>query len=305
MKKKVLILAGGYSKEREISIKTAKAVFKQIKNDYKCKILDPLNGFIKEIRKFKPNIIFNALHGRYGEDGYIQLILENEKIKYTHSGVEASSICINKLISKKIFNKHRILSPKYLIYKPGLNKNYRNIFQQVNKVLNFPVVIKPINEGSSVGVFICDKKNFNSNLNKLKNEKEILIEKYIPGREVQVAIMGGKKLGAIELVPKRKFYDYKAKYDKKAKTKHILPVDLPKDKLKEVENIALRAHKITGCKGITRSDFRYNKNKFYLLEINTQPGLTELSLVPEIAKFKGISFYKLIKWIINDASINR
>ena len=163
MKKKVLILAGGYSKEREISIKTAKAVFKQIKNDYKCKILDPLNGFIKEIRKFKPNIIFNALHGRYGEDGYIQLILENEKIKYTHSGVEASSICINKLISKKIFNKHRILSPKYLIYKAGLNKNYRNIFQQVNKVLNFPVVIKPINEGSSVGVFICDKKNFNSN----------------------------------------------------------------------------------------------------------------------------------------------
>ena len=305
MKKKVLILAGGYSKEREISIKTAKAVFKQIKNDYKCKILDPLNGFIKEIRKFKPNIIFNALHGRYGEDGYIQLILENEKIKYTHSGVEASSICINKLISKKIFNKHRILSPKYLIYKPGLNKNYRNIFQQVNKVLNFPVVIKPINEGSSVGVFICDKKNFNSNLNKLKNEKEILIEEYIPGREVQVAIMGGKKLGAIELVPKRKFYGYKAKYDKKAKTKHILPVDLPKDKLKEVENIALRAHKITGCKGITRSDFRYNKNKFYLLEINTQPGLTELSLVPEIAKFKGISFYKLIKWIINDASINR
>ena len=305
MKKKVLILAGGYSKEREISIKTAKAVFKQIKNDYKCKILDPLNGFIKEIRKFKPNIIFNALHGRYGEDGYIQLILENEKIKYTHSGVEASSICINKLISKKIFNKHRILSPKYLIYKPGLNKNYRNIFQQVNKVLNFPVVIKPINEGSSVGVFICDKKNFNSNLNKLKNEKEILIEKYIPGREVQVAIMGGKKLGAIELVPKRKFYDYKAKYDKKAKTKHILPVDLPKDKLKEVENIALKAHKITGCKGITRSDFRYNKNKFYLLEVNTQPGLTELSLVPEIAKFKGISFYKLIKWIINDASINR
>ena len=301
----MLILAGGYSKEREISIKTAKAVFEQIKNDYKINGLDPLKGFIKEIRKFKPNIIFNALHGRYGEDGYIQLILENEKIKYTHSGVEASSICINKLISKKIFNKHRILSPKYLIYKPGLNKNYRNIFQQVNKVLNFPVVIKPINEGSSVGVFICDKKNFNSNLNKLKNEKEILIEEYIPGREVQVAIMGGKKLGAIELVPKRKFYDYKAKYDKKAKTKHILPVDLPKDKLKEVENIALRAHKITGCKGITRSDFRYNKKKFYLLEINTQPGLTELSLVPEIAKFKGISFYKLIKWIINDASINR
>ena len=117
MKKKILILAGGYSKEREISIKTARAVFKQIKNDYNCKILDPKNGFIKEIRKFNPNVVFNALHGRYGEDGYIQLILENEKIKYTHSGVEASSICINKLATKKIFNKNGILSPKYLILK--------------------------------------------------------------------------------------------------------------------------------------------------------------------------------------------
>ena len=136
-------------------------------------------------------------------------------------------------------------------------------------------------------------------------QKEILIEKYIPGREIQVAIMGSKKLGTIELVPKRTFYDYKAKYDKMAKTKHILPVDLPINKLKEVENIALKAHKITGCKGITRSDFRYYNNRFYLLEINTQPGLTELSLVPEIAKYKNISFYNLIRWIINDASINR
>ena len=131
------------------------------------------------------------------------------------------------------------------------------------------------------------------------------MENYIPGREIQVAIIGNKKLGTIELVPKRKFYDYKAKYDKTAKTKHVIPVDLPSKKIKEVENIALKAHKITGCKGITRSDFRFNKNKFYLLEVNTQPGMTELSLVPEIARFKGMNFYNLIKWIINDASINR
>ena len=127
MKKKILILAGGYSKEREISIQTARAVFKQIKNDYTCKILDPRNGFIKEIRKFKPNVVFNALHGRYGEDGYIQLILENEKIKYTHSGVKASSICINKLVSKKIFAKNKILSPKYLIFRENSKKNYKTI----------------------------------------------------------------------------------------------------------------------------------------------------------------------------------
>ena len=305
MKKKILILAGGYSKEREISIQTARAVFKQIKNDYNCKILDPKNGFIKEIRKFNPNVVFNALHGRYGEDGYIQLILENEKIKYTHSGVEASSICINKLATKKIFNKNAILSPKYLILKNNSEEELKKIYQKINNNMKFPVVIKPINEGSSVGVYICNKKNFFKNLKKLINEREILIEKYIPGREIQVAIMGSKKLGTIELVPKRTFYDYKAKYDKMAKTKHILPVDLPINKLKEVENIALKAHKITGCKGITRSDFRYYNNRFYLLEINTQPGLTELSLVPEIAKYKNISFYNLIRWIINDASINR
>ena len=305
MKKKILILAGGYSKEKDISIKTAKAVYSQIKNDYKCKILDPKNGFIKEIRRFKPNVIFNALHGRYGEDGYIQLILENEKIKYTHSGVKASSICINKLISKKIFIENNILSPKYLIFKQNSDQNYKKIYQKIVNKLKFPVVIKPINEGSSVGVYICNKNNFFKNIKKLRSEKEILIEKYIPGREIQVAIMGNKKLGTIELVPKRKFYDYKAKYDKNAKTKHILPVKLPIKKLKEVENLALKAHKITGCKGITRSDFRFSQNKFYLLELNTQPGLTELSLVPEIAKYKGINFYNLIKWIINDASINR
>ena len=120
MKKKILILAGGYSKERDISIQTAKAVFNQIKNKFNCKILDPKNEFIKKIRKFKPHVIFNALHGRYGEDGYIQLILENEKIKYTHSGVEASSICINKLISKELFLKHKISTPQFIIYKKKL-----------------------------------------------------------------------------------------------------------------------------------------------------------------------------------------
>ena len=305
MKKKILILAGGYSKERAISIKTARAVYKQIRNDYISKILDPNKDFLKKLKKFKPNIIFNALHGRYGEDGYIQLILENEKIKYTHSGVRASAICINKLISKEIFLKNKILTPKFLIIKDQMKLKKKNILNDVKKKLNFPVVIKPVNEGSSVGVYICNKYNFASNLKKLSHEREILIEKYIPGREIQVAIMGNKKLGAIELVPRRKFYDYKAKYDKKAKTKHILPINLPRKKIAEVENIALKAHKITGCRGVTRSDFRFSNNKFYLLEVNTQPGMTELSLVPEIAKYKGISFYNLIKWMINDASINR
>jgi len=175
----------------------------------------------------------------------------------------------------------------------------------VEKKLNFPVVIKPINEGSSVKVFICQKKNFLKNLKNLRDYDEILIEKFIPGREIQVAILGNQKLGAIELKPKRKFYDYKAKYNTNAKTQHIIKIDLPKKKLNEVLEIAHKAHKIIRCKGVTRSDFKYFKGKFYLLEINTQPGMTPTSLSPEQAKAKGISFDDFCNWILEDASCNR
>ena len=135
----------------------------------------------------------------------------------------------------------------------------------------------------------------------MKNYKQLMIEEFIAGREIQAAIMGGKNLGAIELKPKRKFYDYQAKYNTKAKTKHIIPVQLSKNKFDEVMSMALKAHKIIGCRGVTRSDFKFYKNKFYLLEINTQPGMTKLSLVPEIAKYHGISFIRLIEWILKDA----
>ncbi len=164
------------------------------------------------------------------------------------------------------------------------------------------MIVKPLNEGSSVNVYICNKKNIIKTLNLIKNYKKVMIEEFIGGREIQVAIMGNKKLGAIELKPKRKFYDYKAKYSAKAKTKHIIPVDLETNELKQVMEMALKAHKLIGCKGITRSDFKFFKGKFYLLEINTQPGMTKLSLVPEIAAHKGISFIELIEWILNEAS---
>ena len=166
-------------------------------------------------------------------------------------------------------------------------------------------MIKPINEGSSVNVFICNEKNLKKNLKKLSVYREILIEEFIPGREIQVAILGKKKLGLIELKPKRKFYDYEAKYSLKAKTEHIIPVNLKKNDLNKVMNIALKAHNLIGCKGVTRSDFKFNKGKFYLLETNTQPGMTNLSLVPEIAAYSGMSFINLIEWILKDASINR
>ena len=304
MKKKVLILCGGISKERLISLETGREVTKELKkNKYKVKICEPDINLIKNIKSFKPSIIFNALHGQFGEDGYIQTILESQEIPYTHSGVIASSIAMDKEVSKKIFLQNKILTPKYIKF---VYSNYKkNIIKEIAIKLKFPVVIKPINEGSSVHVYICSKKNILKNLKILSVYKEILIEKFIPGREIQVAIMDSKKLGVIELIPKRKFYDYEAKYNPKSNTQHIIPVNLDKKDLKKVTDIALRAHKAVRCRGVTRSDFKFYKGKFYLLEINTQPGMTKLSLVPEIAEHSGISFIELIEWILKDASINR
>ena len=305
--KKIFILAGGYSKEREISLKTAKSVHKElIKNrNYNIKIQEPNGEFIKYLRKFKPDVVLNLLHGRYGEDGYVQSILEIEKVNYTHSGVLSSSLAMDKDLSKKIFIKNKILTPKYIKFSFRKILKQKSFLKLINSKFGFPVVVKPINEGSSVNVFICSRKNIFSNIKKLREYGEILIEKYIPGREIQVAILSEKILGAIELKPKRKFYDFQAKYNPKAETQHIIPVDITKKQLTKVSNIALKAHKLLRCRGVSRSDFRFYNNKFYLLETNTQPGMTSLSLVPEIARYKDITFKNLIKKIMEDASINK
>lgn len=295
--KKILIVSGGLSKEREISLQTGNQVSIELKKKYTTKICEP-HDLLKICKSFKPKVIFNALHGQFGEDGYIQTLMDTLRIPYTHSNFNASAIAMNKEIAKKIFLKNNIITPKYLIYN---FKNKLVDITSIKKTLGFPVVIKPKNEGSSVNVFICNEKNFLKKMWSLKNYEEIIIEKFIGGREIQVAIMGKKKLGTIELKPKRMFYDYKAKYEINSKTKHIIPVNLEPSKLEEVENIALKAHKLLGCSGITRSDFKFYNNKFYLLEINTQPGMTKLSLVPEIAKYKKIEFLKLLEWMIKNA----
>ena len=304
---KILILAGGYSNEREVSLITAKSVITELKKNKKYNILqtEPDGNFVKKLRRFKPDLVFNLLHGRYGEDGYIQTILESEKINYTHSGVLSSSIAIDKEMSKKMFISNNILTPPYIKFSFKNDLNYKNLTKRVSKKLKFPVVLKPINEGSSVGVYITEKKNFIKNIKKLEKFSDILIEKYIPGREIQAAILGNKKLGIIELKPKRKFYDYKAKYSASANTKHIIPVNMSNRNYNKVNSIAMKAHKLLNCRGVSRSDFRFYNNKFYLLELNTQPGMTSLSLVPEIAKYNNISFIQLIEEIIKDASINK
>ena len=306
MKNLIVILLGGISGEREISFLTGKSCAKALKKKgYKVKEIDAKGHFVKKIKKINPKAVLNALHGRYGEDGFVQAILESIKIPYTHSGVLSSSLAMDKVESRIIFKKNKIRVPKYFLledkYKESINKKIKI------KNIKFPIVIKPVNEGSSLGVYICKNRfQFNKNLKKLRNNyNKVLVEEYIPGKEIQAAVMGKKALGAIELIPKRKFYDYTAKYSTKAKTKHVMPAKISKKKYKEVLSLAKKAHKSLGCKGITRSDFRFYNNKFYLLETNTQPGMTKLSLVPEIAKHSGMSFEDLVVWMVKDASNNR
>jgi len=304
-KEKVTVLMGGISAERDVSLDSGKACAKALSEiGFDVTSLDAKDDFIEKLIKNKPDKVFNALHGRFGEDGSIQGLLEHLKIPYTHSGILSSAIAMDKLTSKKIFKEANISSPEYQVIKTV--KDFQS------SKIGYPCVVKPNNEGSSVGVYIFNepkKSDEDTVVTLLKKYSFLILEKYIPGREIQVAVMGSKALGGIEIVPTRSFYDYEAKYSANAKTKHIIPVKINEADYKKILDMALQAHNILGCRGVTRSDFRYNEsdkvNKIYILEVNTQPGMTSLSLVPEIANYYGISFNELVKWIINDASINR
>ncbi len=306
--KNVLVVLGGTSGERQVSIETGKACANALKKKgYKVIIFDPKIKNINLINRNKIDVIFNALHGRDGEDGVAQSYFEYLNIPYTHSGVVSSYNAMNKIISKEIFIRNKIKTPKYFsISASNFNKNEikKIIFK---KKINFPIVVKPINEGSSLGVKICKNKKilFKNTKQLLKKYDELILEEYIGGQEIQVAVINNNPLGAIELIPKRLFYDYKAKYTKKAKTKHVMPARIPKKKYNEVLKIAKKTHKALKCKGVTRSDFKFFKNNFFLLEINTQPGMTNLSLVPEIANYSGLSFENLVEKILLDASTRR
>ena len=308
MKKKILLIQGGSSSEREISLRSGKACQKALRQlGFKVIVFDPFKDKLIKIKNLKVNKIFNALHGRDGEDGIVQGYFEYFKIPYTHSGITSSMNAMDKIFSKKIFIKNNLKTPNFISLNAITYLDFikNKSFKKSN--LDFPVVVKPSNEGSSVGVEICKTLNqLNYSIRKLiKKFKTLIIEEFVGGQEIQVAVINGKALGAIELKPKRKFYDYKAKYSKSAKTEHIMPANLKENKYKEVLELALKAHKALNCKGVTRSDFKFFNNKFYILEINTQPGMTNLSLVPEIAKFYGITFLNLVKNILNDASTNR
>ena len=306
--KKVLVVLGGTSGERPVSLDSGKACVKALKKKkYQVKTFDPKFKNFNLINRLKIDVIFNALHGKDGEDGVAQSYFENLNIPYTHSGVVSSHNAMNKIISKEIFNKNKILTPSYFSLQ---KKDFAiNIIKKLikRKKINFPVVIKPVDEGSSLGVKIVKNlKDLIKNTKvQFKKYNELMFEKYMGGQEIQVAVLNKNALGAIELIPRRFFYDYKAKYTKAAKTKHLMPANIKKKDYKKVLKIAQRAHKVLECRGVTRADFKFFRNKFYLLEINTQPGMTNLSLVPEIASYKGISFNNLVEKILLDASINR
>ena len=306
--KNVLVVLGGNSGERDISLSSGKACIKALKKKkYNVSTFDPKFKNLNLINKRHTDVIFNALHGKNGEDGIAQSYFEYLKIPYTHSGVISSYNSMNKIISKEIFIKNKIKTPKFLTTKKT-EFNIQKLKKNLNKkIIKFPIVVKPVNEGSSLGVKICKniKKLSRESKKLFKKYDQLIFEEYIAGQEIQVAVINNISLGAIELVPTRSFYDYKAKYTKKAKTKHIMPARLNKKKYDEVLKIAKKTHQVLGCKGVTRSDFKFFNNKFNLLEINTQPGMTNLSLVPEIANYKGISFENLVEKILLDASINR
>ncbi len=299
--KKVMLIYGGISSEREISIISSEGINDSlIRNNYEVIKIDADENLELHIKKHKPDVIFNALHGTWGEDGKVQKIIELTNVPYTNSGIKASELAMDKHKSSEIFKKINLIYPNTILSSLKLIKD--------QTFMNYPYVLKPRNEGSSVGVGIIknddDKKKY---LNQNRERDEILIQKFIEGKEIQVAVYGDNMTGSIEIDPKNEFYDYESKYFDNGQTKHIIPPRITDKQIVFVEELALKAHNALGCKGISRTDFILEKESeiFYILEVNTQPGMTPTSLVPEIAKSKGTNFDELINWILNDASTNR
>ncbi len=301
----IAVLLGGWNSEREVSLRSGEAVYEAlIKLGYKTTKIDFSREIFEQLKAVKPDIIFNALHGTYGEDGRIQGVCDILEIPYTHSGIITSALCMDKIITRKICQTVGVESPIYEILKKGEDKENQEKLAKVGK----PFVIKPISEGSSVGVeVILADMPFDFSAYEWKYGDEIILEKYIAGQEIQVAIMDGKALGAIEVRPHGLFYDYKCKYTA-GMTDYIMPAEVDAEKYAEVLELAEKAHRVVGCRGISRIDFILNNknggdNRFYLLEINTHPGFTATSLVPKIAKHVGISFEEIVEFLVKTARV--
>jgi D-alanine-D-alanine ligase len=303
----VAVLMGGWSAERKVSMSTGEACYKALRNaGFNAVMLDVKRETICNVlADLKPHVIFNALHGKWGEDGTASALFETLQIPYTHSGVLASAIAMDKQKSKAVFKEAGIPVAESIIVPLEV--------AAAKHPMALPYVVKPVAEGSSVGVHIVDRAN-NGPLLALMDERhifgdEVMVERFIPGRELTCAVMGDVALGVIDIVSKSSFYDYESKYAEGG-SEHILPAVVPNEIYRKCQKFALMAHQALGCRGVSRSDFRYDdtnseKGELILLEINTQPGMTGTSLVPELAKHAGHSFEELVTWMVNDASVDR
>jgi D-alanine-D-alanine ligase len=306
MGKHVAVLMGGWSAEREVSLRSGKQCADALEaQGYKVTRVDVQRDVAEVLARLKPNLAFNVLHGRPGEDGTIQGILEILRIPYTHSGVLASALAMNKPVAKQVMAAAGIPVPEgRVISRAEAAKAH---------ALSRPYVLKPVAEGSSVGVFIVTEQHEHPPQELTRPDwafgDELLAEKFVAGLELTCAVLGERALGVIEIEAATRFYDYEAKYAPGG-SRHILPARIAPDVYARVRKLSLEAHRALGCRGVTRADFRFdnragNTGELVCLEVNTQPGMTETSLVPEMAAHEGMSFGALVKWMAEDATLDR
>lgn len=306
MSKHVAVLMGGWSVEREVSLDSGAFFAEHAKAaGYQVTEIDVGRDVGSVLAELKPDVVLNGLHGRFGEDGTIQGLLEILGIPYTHSGVLASALAMDKHQAKIIFKAAGVPVTHHVVaHRSEIARSH---------VMKPPYVVKPVNEGSSVGIFMVKSETSHPPQEILgedwKGGEELMVERYIPGRELTCAVMGDVALGVIEIITDLNFYNYEAKYVSGG-SNHKLPADIPSKIYENVQQLSLKAHEALGCRGISRADFRYNdfvgsQGELVCLEVNTQPGMTSTSLVPELAEHAGHSFSELVAWMVEDASCNR
>lgn len=306
MSRHVAVLMGGWSAEREVSLRSGKACAEALeRTGHRVTRVDVGRDIATVLRTLKPDVALNVLHGRPGEDGTLQGILEIAAIPYTHSGVLASALAMHKQLAKVVMQAAGIPVPE--------GKVLPRMEAAAVHPLPPPYVVKPLAEGSSVGVFIVTEQHDHPPQELTRPDwpygNEVLVERYIPGKELTCAVIGDRPLDVIEIVAASRFYDYEAKYAPGG-SRHLLPAPISPFVYQEVRRLALKAHRALGCRGVTRADFRYDDRGagtegLFCLEVNTQPGMTETSLVPELAAHAGMTFDELVRWMVDDASLNR
>jgi len=306
MPKHVAVLMGGWSNERPVSLSSGRGCAEALRHaGYRVTEVDVDRDIYNVLRELKPDVAFNGLHGAFGESGMMQALLELMELPYTHSGVLASALAMDKHQAKIMFKAAGIPVTDHVILD-------RAVVARAH-AMPPPYVVKPIADGSSFGVFIVKAGTSHPPQEILREDwvggEEIMVERYIPGRELTCAVMGGVALGVTEIVTDLSFYNYEAKYSEGG-SRHIIPAQISPNIYEKVQKMSLKAHEVLGCRGVTRTDFRWNDSagpdgELVCLEINTQPGMTPTSLVPEQARYAGHSFEELVSWMVEDASCNR